>query len=55
MALKQNLLLALESGTVYPVTSKSANPLSFLSEKSKIGFLKTTLANFVKTYLQQIG
>ena len=46
MALKQYLLLALESGTVYPVTLKSGNPLNFSNQKSKIGFLKTALANF---------
>ena len=39
-------LLALESGTVYPVTLKSGNPLNFSNQKSKIGFLKTALANF---------
>ena len=38
--------LALESGTVYLVTLKSVNPLSFSSQKSKIGFLKSALANF---------
>ena len=48
MALKQHLLLVLESGTVYPVTLKSVNPLSFSSQKLKIGFLKTALANFVR-------
>ena len=48
MALKQHLLLALESETVYSVTLKSANSLSFSSQKSKIGFLETALANFVK-------
>ena len=48
MALKQHLLLALESGTVYPVTLSNVNPLSFSSQRSKIGFLKTALANFAK-------
>ena len=48
MALKKHLLLALESGTVNPVTLKSVNLLSFSSQKSKIGFLKIALANFVK-------
>ena len=48
MALKQHLLLALEARTVYPVTLKRVNPLSFSSQKSKIAFLKTALANFVK-------
>ena len=47
LALKQHLLLALESGTVYLVTSKSVNPLSVSRQKSEIGFLKTALANFV--------
>ena len=36
------------SGAVYPVTLSSVNPLSFSSQRSKIGFLKTALANFVK-------
>ena len=45
MALKQHLLLALESGTVCPVTLKIVNPLSFSSQKSKIGFLKTALTS----------
>ena len=48
MALKQHLLLALESGTVYPVTLSNVNLLSFSSQRSKIGFLKTALANFEK-------
>ena len=48
MALKQHLLLALESETVYPVTLSNVNPLSFSSQRSKIGFLKTALANFAK-------
>ena len=33
---------------VYSVTLKIVNPLSFSSQKSKIGFLKDALANFVK-------
>ena len=48
MALSQHLLLVLACGTVYPVTLKSVNSLSFSNQKSKIGFLKTALANFVK-------
>ena len=48
MKLKQNLLLALESGTVYPVTLSNVNPLSFSSQRSKIGFLKTSPAYFAK-------
>ena len=48
MALKQNLLLTLESGTVYPVTLSNVNPLSLSNQRSKIGFLKTALANCVK-------
>ena len=48
MALKQHLLLALESRTVYLVTLSNVNPLSFSSQRSKIGFLKTALANFAK-------
>ena len=48
MALRQHLLLALESGKVYPVTLKNVNPLGFSSLRSKIGLLKTALANFVK-------
>ena len=48
MALKQHLLMVLESETFYPVTLKSVNPLSFSSQRSKIGFLKNALANFVK-------
>ena len=48
MASKQHLFLALESVTVYPVTLNNVNPLSFSSQRSKIGFLKTALANFVK-------
>ena len=47
VALKQHHLLAIESGTVYPVTLKSVNPLSFSSQKSKAGSLKTALANFL--------
>ena len=31
-----------------PVTLNNVNPLSFSSQRSKIGFLKTALANFVK-------
>ena len=46
--MKQPLLLALESGTVYPDTLKSVNTLSFSSQNSKIRFFKTVLANFVK-------
>ena len=48
MALRQHLLLALESGKVYPVTLKNINPLGFSSLRSKIGLLKTALSNFVK-------
>ena len=48
MTLKQYLFFALESGTVYPVTLNNVNPLRFSSQRSKIGFLKTALANFVK-------
>ena len=48
MALKQHLLFALDSGAVYPVTLSNVNPLSYLSQRSKIGFLKTALANFAK-------
>ena len=33
MALKQHPLLALESGTVYPVTLSKVNPLSFSSQR----------------------
>ena len=55
MALKQHLLLALEAGTVYPVTLKSVNPLSFSSQKSKIAFLKNCPGKLCKTYLQRIG
>ena len=47
MVLKQHLLIALESGTVDPLTLKNVNPLSFSSQKSKTGFLKAALANFV--------
>ena len=47
MALKQHLLLALESGAVYSVTVKSVNPSSFSNQKLTIRFLKTALANFV--------
>ena len=46
--MKQYLLLAVESRAVYPVTLKRVNSLSFSSQKSKIGFLKTALGNFVK-------
>ena len=49
MALKQRLLLALEPGTVYPVTLKSVNPLSFSNQKSKIGFLKTATTCKLRT------
>ena len=49
MALKQRLLLALEPGTVYPVTLKSVNTLSFSSQKSKIGFLKTATTCKLRT------
>ena len=48
IALKLHLLLLLDSGKVYPVTLKSANPMSFSSQRSKIEFLKTVFANFVK-------
>ena len=47
MALKKHLLFALVSGTVYPVTFKSVNLLSFSIQNSKIRLLKTVLANFV--------
>ena len=47
MTLRQHLLLALESRSVYPIPLKSVNPLSYTSQKSKIGFLETALANFV--------
>ena len=47
MALKQHLFLALESGTVYLVNLRNVNP-SFSSQRSKTGFQKTALANFVK-------
>ena len=48
MALKQHLLLALEPGTVYPVTLNNVNPVNFSGQRSKIKFLKTALANLVK-------
>ena len=49
MALKQHLLLTLESETIYPVTLSNVNPLSFSSKRSKIGFLKTVLSNVSPT------
>ena len=55
MALKQHLLLALQSGTVYPMNLKSVNPLSFPSQRSKIGFLKTALANSVKLISNELA
>ena len=48
MALKQHLSLALEFGTDYPVTLSNVNPLNFSGQRSKIGFLKTALANSAK-------
>ena len=48
MALKHHILLVVESGTVYPVTLSNVNPLSFSSQRSKIGFVKTVLANAAK-------
>ena len=48
MAFKQHHLLALESGKVYAVTLKNLNTLSLSNRRLKIGFLKTTLGNFVR-------
>ena len=43
-----HLLLVLKFGTVYLVALKSVNPLNFSSQKSKRGFLKAAIVNFVK-------
>ena len=48
MTLKQYIFFALESGAVYPVTFNNVNHLRFSSQRSKIWFLKSVLANFVK-------
>ena len=48
MALKQHLLVVLESGTVKPVTLSNLNPMSFSSQRSNIGFLKTAFGNSAK-------
>ena len=47
MELRQHLPLMVGSVTVLPVTL-NINPLSFSSQRSKTGFLKTAFSNFVK-------